>query len=145
MEQLWLAFSVLSVVTGFVLLVAVVFMMRLAPTVSPPPVLPVLAAFLLMGFASVGGVYLRVLDIERSVTGYRMVMRRRGRRGPGRTAAMGRCLRHYPAVRVTGRSLRSSTSQRAPWIRTCARFSGSAVSSPECNSAGRSASMAHRL
>ena len=73
MEQLWLAFSVLSVVTGFGLLVAVVFMMRLAPTVSPPPVLPVLAAFLLMGFASVGGVYLRVLDIERSVTGYRMV------------------------------------------------------------------------
>jgi DNA-binding CsgD family transcriptional regulator len=73
MQQLWLSFSVLSVVTGFGLLVAVVFMMRLAPTVSPPPVLPVLLGFLLMGLASVGGVYLRVLGLERSILGYRIL------------------------------------------------------------------------
>jgi DNA-binding CsgD family transcriptional regulator len=73
MEQLWLFFSVVSVATGFGLLVAVVFMQRLAPMVTPPPVLVILAAVLLMGLASVGGVYLRVLGVERSVLGYRVL------------------------------------------------------------------------
>ena len=72
MEQLWLVFSLLSLVTGFGLIVALLLLKRLAPQPLPPVVLTV-AALLVMGLASFFGVYLRVLDLPRSLPAYRLL------------------------------------------------------------------------
>jgi DNA-binding CsgD family transcriptional regulator len=72
MQQLWLAASVVGIVTGFGLLVAVTVLQRLAP-VKLPPILPVLAALLVMGVASVGGVYLDLEGVPGSVLAHRLV------------------------------------------------------------------------
>lgn len=72
MEQLWLFFSLLSLVTGFGLIVALAFLRRLAP-VRVPPVFSAVTAMLLMGFASFSGVYLRVISMPRSILPYRVL------------------------------------------------------------------------
>lgn len=72
MEQVWLLLSLASLVTGFGLTVALLVLKRLAP-VSVPPVLTAVLALLVMGIASFSGVYLRILDIPRSIPAYRAV------------------------------------------------------------------------
>ncbi len=65
-------FSLLSLVTGFGLVVALLLLKRLAPITLPPVELAVLA-LLLMGFASFFGVYLRVISLPRSILFYRLL------------------------------------------------------------------------
>jgi DNA-binding CsgD family transcriptional regulator len=72
MEQVWLLLSLASLVTGFGLMVALLVLKRLAP-VPVPPVLTATLALLLMGVASLSGVYLRILGIPRSIPAYRVV------------------------------------------------------------------------
>lgn len=70
MEQLWLLLSLTSLVSGFGLVVALLFLKRLAP-VTLPPVFTAMLALLIMGVASLTGVYLRVISLPRSVLFYR--------------------------------------------------------------------------
>ena len=72
MEQVWLLLSLASLVTGFGLTVALLVLKRLAP-VAVPRVLTAVLALLVMGIASFSGVYLRILDIPRSIPAYRVV------------------------------------------------------------------------
>ncbi|MFO8063955.1 MAG: LuxR C-terminal-related transcriptional regulator [Spirochaetota bacterium] len=72
MDQLWLGFSLTGLVTGFGLLIALLFLRRIA-SVPLPPVVSVIVAFLLMGLASFSGVYLRILEVPRDVLGYRLL------------------------------------------------------------------------
>jgi DNA-binding CsgD family transcriptional regulator len=72
MEQLWLVLSLLSLVTGFGLVVALLVLTRLAP-LPLPPVVWVVAALLSIGFANVSGVYLSVLEIPRFVLLYKLI------------------------------------------------------------------------
>jgi DNA-binding CsgD family transcriptional regulator len=71
-EQIWLALSLTSLVTGFGLLVALLFLKRLAP-LSLPPVVTVMVAFLVMGLTSFFGVYLRIISLPRSLIAYRLL------------------------------------------------------------------------
>lgn len=72
MEQLWLVLSLLSLVTGFGLVVALLLLKRLAP-LPLPPVVRTVVALLLMGLASFFGVYLGVLGLPRSLMAYRLL------------------------------------------------------------------------
>ena len=72
MEQLWLLLSLTSLVSGFGLVVALLFLKRLAP-VTLPPVLTAMLALLIMGVASLTGVYLRVISLPRSLLFYRLL------------------------------------------------------------------------
>ena len=72
MEQLWLVFSLLSLITGFGLLVAVLLLKRFAP-VQLPPVVPLLAALLVMGVASLTGIYLELRAVPTGVMAHRIL------------------------------------------------------------------------
>jgi len=72
MENLWLIISLASLVTGFGLIIALMLLKRMVPLPQPPAVI-VLTAFLLMGMSSLGGVYLRIMGIPRSIYLYRIL------------------------------------------------------------------------
>jgi DNA-binding CsgD family transcriptional regulator len=72
MEQLWLVLSLLSLITGFGLVVALLVLKRLAP-LRLPPVVSVVAALLSIGVANFFGVYLSLLDVPRYVPGYKLI------------------------------------------------------------------------
>ncbi|MDA3948621.1 MAG: helix-turn-helix transcriptional regulator [Spirochaeta sp.] len=72
MEQLWLVLSLLSLVTGFGLVVALLVLKRLAP-LTLPPVIAVVFALLAIGFAIFFGVYLSLVDIPRNVIAYKVI------------------------------------------------------------------------
>ncbi len=72
MEQLWLILSLVGLVTGFGLVVALLFLKRVAPLALPPVVTAVIA-LLVMGLASFFGVYLRVIGMPRSFPAYRVL------------------------------------------------------------------------
>lgn len=71
-DQLWIIFSLLSLVTGAALLSAFLLLKRFNPVVTVP-VAVIISAFLLMGVSSFTGVYLRIQDMPRSVIGYRIL------------------------------------------------------------------------
>ncbi|MCF7928897.1 MAG: helix-turn-helix transcriptional regulator [Spirochaetales bacterium] len=72
MDQLWLVLSLTGLISGFGLLVALLFLKRLSPTTLPPVIL-IVVAFLLMGVSSLSGVYLRILSVPRSILVYRLI------------------------------------------------------------------------
>jgi DNA-binding CsgD family transcriptional regulator len=72
MEQTWLLLSLTCIITGFGLLVALVFLKRLVPLNLPPVITPVVA-LVVMGGASFLGVYLRLLEISRSLPAHRLI------------------------------------------------------------------------
>lgn len=72
MDQIWLLLSLTALVTGFGLVVALIFLKRLAP-LSLPPVITAILALLFMGTTSFFGVYLRVLSLPRSILPYRLL------------------------------------------------------------------------
>ena len=72
MEQLWLILSLAGLVTGSGLVVALLFLKRIAPLALPPVVTAVIA-LLVMGLASFFGVYLRVIGLPRSLPAYRVL------------------------------------------------------------------------
>lgn len=72
MEQLWLVLSLLSLVTGFGLIVALLVLKHLAP-LRLPPVIPVVVGLLTIGFAGFFGVYLSLLGIPRNVIAYKVI------------------------------------------------------------------------
>lgn len=71
MEQLWLILSLAGLITGFGLVVALMFLKRIAPLKLPPVVTSVIA-LLVMGLSSFFGVYLRVIGMPRSLPAYRL-------------------------------------------------------------------------
>ena len=71
MDQVWLAFSLLGLVSGAGILTALAVLGRLAP-VRRPPVLFVVAGFVVMGAVGLTGVCLRILGVSRSGLGYRL-------------------------------------------------------------------------
>lgn len=64
--------SLASLVTGFGLIVALLLLKQTVPLPQPPVVI-VLTAFLLMGMSSLGGIYLRVAGVPRSILPYRIL------------------------------------------------------------------------
>ena len=72
MEQLWLILSLTGLITGFGLVVALLFLKRIAP-LSLPPVVTAVIALLVMGLSSFFGVYLRVMEMPRSLPAYRLL------------------------------------------------------------------------
>jgi len=72
MEYLWLFFSLVGLITGFGLLIALVLLKRMVP-LNQPPVLLVVGALICMGVASLLGVYLRIQEIPRSILLYRLI------------------------------------------------------------------------
>lgn len=72
-EQLWLILSLLSLITGFGLIVALLVLKRLAP-LPLPPFIPVVFALLTIGFANFFGVYLSVLGIPRTAVVYKAII-----------------------------------------------------------------------
>src|SRR6056297_2493962 len=72
MEQLWLILSLTGLVTGSGLVVALLFLKRIAP-LALPPVATAVIALLVMGLASFFGVYLRVIGLPRRLPAYRVL------------------------------------------------------------------------
>jgi DNA-binding CsgD family transcriptional regulator len=71
-DQIWLIFSLLALISGAALLAALLLLRRFSPVVSAPVAI-IITAFLFMGVSSLAGVYLRILDIPRTVIGYRLL------------------------------------------------------------------------
>lgn len=72
MDYLWLVITVLSLIAGAGLLVALTILRRLSGH-NHPPVELVIAGMVSIGVAAFFGVYLRVLDVPRSVIPYRVI------------------------------------------------------------------------
>jgi len=72
MDYLWLVITVLSLIAGAGLLVALTILRRLSGQ-RHPPIEVVVAGMVAIGVAAFLGVYLRVLDVPRSVIPYRIV------------------------------------------------------------------------
>ena len=72
MDYLWLVITVLSLIAGVGLLIALTILRRLSGH-SHPPVELVVAGLVAIGVAAFFGVYLRVLEIPRSVIPYRVI------------------------------------------------------------------------
>ena len=72
MDYLWLVITVLSLIAGVGLLIALTILRRISGH-SHPPVELVVAGLVAIGVAAFFGVYLRVLEIPRSVIPYRVV------------------------------------------------------------------------
>lgn len=72
MEQVWLFFSLLGLLTGFGLISALILLKKML-RVSLPPILLPAGALVLMGISSLLGIYLRIGEIPRSLFFYRSI------------------------------------------------------------------------
>jgi len=72
MDQLWLVITVMSLLAGVGLLIALIVLRRLSGH-HHPPVETVVAGMVAVGVAAFLGVYLRILEVPRSVMPYRVV------------------------------------------------------------------------
>jgi DNA-binding CsgD family transcriptional regulator len=72
MDQLWLGISLFGFLSGAALFGALLLLSRLSG-LRTPALLIVVSAFMLMGAASLAGVYLRILELPRTVPAYRLL------------------------------------------------------------------------
>lgn len=72
MEQVWLLFSLISLITGFGLLTALILLQRMLPPLGVP-VTFIIGALIFMGAASLSGVYLNIRMVPLSIFPYRLL------------------------------------------------------------------------